>query len=156
MKMGANMNKITKFRGEYFFLSNFYPKSIIWENIQYPDSEHAYVAAKTLDINLRKYIATIGTPGKAKRFGRTLDLRPDWEQVKLYIMYSLLVRKFAYPDLRAQLVNTGDAVLIEGNDWGDRFWGVYRGEGQNWLGTLLMDVRSFYQRLTGGVLICTE
>jgi predicted NAD-dependent protein-ADP-ribosyltransferase YbiA (DUF1768 family) len=56
-------------------------------------------------------------------------------------MRQVLVRKFSHPELRAALLSTGDALLVEGNHWGDIFWGVCRGEGENWLGRLLMALR---------------
>jgi len=59
----------------------------------------------------------------------------------LEIMYLLLGLKFADPTLRSWLLATGDAILEEGNSWGDTYWGVSRGYGENWLGILLMLVR---------------
>lgn len=72
-----------------------------------------------------------------------MQLRPDWEEAKVGIMEELVRLKFtAHADLRARLLATGDAELIEGNNWNDRFWGVCRGQGQNQLGLILMKVRS--------------
>ena len=48
-------------------------------------------------------------------------------------------------DLADCLVDTGDQPLIEGNTWGDRFWGVCGGTGMNHLGRLLMEVREELQ-----------
>jgi ribA/ribD-fused uncharacterized protein len=73
--------------------------------------------------------------------------RPDWEDVKVGIMWQLLTDKFIrHENLRRQLLATGDEELVEGNTWGDRFWGVCDGEGRNMLGVLLMRVRSAMQR----------
>ena len=71
-----------------------------------------------------------------------MKLRPDWETEKISIMRALLRLKFADPALRAQLVATGVRPLVEGNRWGDRFWGVCGGNGQNMLGKLLMEIRA--------------
>lgn len=57
-------------------------------------------------------------------------------------MRDLLDLKFADPALAALLLATGDADLVEGNDWGDRFWGVCDGAGANMLGRLLMELRT--------------
>ena len=69
-------------------------------------------------------------------------LRPDWEEVKVQVMRELLYAKFSEEPLRGMLKATGDQHLEEGNNWGDTFWGVCRGRGENWLGKLLMEVRA--------------
>jgi ribA/ribD-fused uncharacterized protein len=114
-----------------------------FEGIVYPTAEHAYQAAKSLDPTVRRRIATLPTPSEARKAGRALPIRPDWETAKFTIMEAVVRDKFTRnPDLRAKLLATGDAELIEGNDWGDRVWGVYRGQGENRLGKLLMKVRA--------------
>lgn len=138
---------INRFEGAHRFLSNFYTAPVEFEGLSYPSVEHAYVAAKTLDQNERVHIAHIGTAREVKAYGRKLKLRPDWEQVKLGIMEELLRKKFAWPDLRQDLIDTGDHELIEGNWWGDKFWGVdlKTNQGKNHLGKLLMKIRSELQ-----------
>lgn len=131
---------INSFAGEYRFLSNFYPASVMFEGIIYPSVEHAYQAAKTLDLSQRDQIWSM-TAAKAKRFGRKVTLRPDWDEVKIDIMKELLVDKFQHPHLRDWLRATGTEELTEGNWWGDTFWGVCQGKGENMLGKLLMEVR---------------
>lgn len=138
--------KIDNFTGEYFFLSNFFPARVHYEGIWYPSSEHAYVAAKTLDKVLREEIANIPTAGKVKKAGRKLALRPDWETVKVSEMRRILEMKFSpfrsdIP-LRSMLDKTAGYELIEGNTWGDTFWGQCPvGNGKNMLGKLLMELR---------------
>ncbi|HKQ50267.1 MAG TPA: NADAR family protein [Phycisphaerae bacterium] len=134
---------ISSFFGEYRFLSNFWPAVVEYENITFSSVEHAYQAAKTLDMAERRRIAAIVEPGDAKRAGRALRLRPDWEQVKIGVMEDCVRYKFTHhADLREKLLATGDAELIEGNTWGDRFWGVCDGQGENHLGKILMKVRA--------------
>lgn len=136
------MNKIDCFDGEYAFLSNFYESPIEKDGIIYPTNEHFFQAMKTLDNEERKRIAAAETPGKAKRMGRSVKLRPDWEQSKFQIMKEGLALKFlCHKDLAEKLVATGDAQLIEGNWWGDTTWGVCNGVGKNHLGKLLMEIR---------------
>jgi len=136
------MRTIAAFNGEFRWLSNFWPVSITRaDGITYPSSEHAYMASKTLDMSIRREVATLKTAGDAKRFGRKIKLRADWEDVKRNEMLSVLRLKFQDPLLRIKLINTGDARLIEGNTWGDTYWGVCNGQGQNVLGQLLMLVR---------------
>lgn len=135
---------IYEFKGEYRFLSNFYPASVALDKHIYKSVEHAYQASKTLDPEQRKYVReSCPKPGDAKRYGRRVTLRPDWEKIKLDVMLELLQQKFCWPPLREKLLATGDAELREGNDWYDVYWGVSNltGKGQNHLGKMLMQVR---------------
>jgi ribA/ribD-fused uncharacterized protein len=136
--------KICWFRGEYRFLSNFYPCRIEYEGLVYPSVENAYQATKAQDAEDRTPF-TRYTPSVAKRAGRRLKLRSDWEVVRVVTMYDLLEIKFEDSDLKRQLLATGDATLIEGNTWNDRYWGAVceagQWEGANLLGHLLMCVR---------------
>ncbi len=133
---------IRRFTGEYRFLSNFFPCRITYEEITYPSTEHAYQAAKCIFRKDKHRIAEL-TAGEAKREGRKVELRPDWEEVKLQVMEDVLRLKFfGNKSLAAKLLATGDQELIEGNTWGDTFWGVCKGVGENHLGKLLMKVRN--------------
>jgi len=133
--------QIAWFRDEYAFLSNFYWSEIEYEGVLFPTVEHAFQAAKTMDIDERRKISATPAPGSAKRLGRRVKLRSDWERIKVGLMRDLLRIKFSDPDLAARLLATGSADLIEGNNWNDTFWGVCRGRGRNMLGQLLMEVR---------------
>lgn len=133
--------QINSFKDEYGFLSSFYPCMIQYEGQWYPSVEHAYQAAKTLVESEQRKIANAATPGQAKRLGQKVTLRDDWEEIKIDIMRHLVHVKFADQDLAKQLDATGDAQLVEGNYWGDTFWGVCRGVGKNVLGCILMEVR---------------
>lgn len=136
---------IDSFTGENRFLSNFWPSEVELDGMLFPTVEHAYVAAKTLDLEQRAEIATVATPGQVKRLGRKLVLRPDWEDVKLSIMEDLVRQKFQDPRLAKVLLATGDQELVEGNTWGDTFWGVCFNVGLNHLGLILMEVRDDLQ-----------
>lgn len=139
------MKIINSFSGKYAFLSNFYPSSIPYENLEYPTVEHAYQAAKSLTPKVRELIRDQLTPGKAKKLGQSIIIDPNWELHKVSTMAHLVEMKFAiHRDLRAKLIETGDAELVEGNTWGDKFWGVCDGEGRNELGKILMKLRKFY------------
>jgi len=134
-------DKISRFNNRYFFLSNFHPVRITVENVEYSSVEHAYQASKTLSLPDRIIISKLPTSGQAKRYGRSVSIRPGWDKLKVDVMLSLLRQKFSNSTLRAMLLNTGEAELIEENWWGDNFWGVYDGYGENMLGKLLMKVR---------------
>lgn len=127
--------RITSFSGEYAFLSNF------WKEWDGKTVEHFFQACKTDDDEEQYFIIGAATPGEAKRLGRKATLRPDWEEIKDNDMYVLVKDKFGNPELKAKLLATGDAELVEGNTWGDTYWGVCRGVGQNKLGQILMRVR---------------
>lgn len=124
--------RIVAFTGPYRFLSNFDERGKV---------EWRFQAAKTLDDDEAAWVLGAVSAGEAKRRGRGVTLRPDWEEIKEDIMLGLLREKFSDPTLGAMLVATYPAELIEGNDWRDPYWGVCRGHGKNRLGVLLMQVR---------------
>lgn len=145
--MESALPPIDSFEGETRWASNFWPAPVTYEDLTYPTVEHAFQAAKTLDKEERMMICCLPTPGQAKRAGGRragkIHLRADWEHIKLQVMEDLVRQKFTrYPVLAAKLLATGDRKLIEGNNWGDDFWGVPKGKpGKNHLGLILMKVR---------------
>ena len=139
---------ISLFRDKYFFLSNFYPVEIKLDGIVYPNAETAFQAQKTLDVEERRKFSMLKNPVQAKRLGRKVKLRDDWEEVKLDIMTEVVSQKFLqHPHLIEMLLQTGDEELIEGNKWGDRFWGVCKDKGENHLGKILMKIRDAYKSI---------
>lgn len=132
---------INEFRGKYYFLSNFFEAPVIWDDITYRNNEAAFQSAKVLDKDIRQTFATLD-PASAKRKGRNVQLRHDWEQVKYDIMYEICLAKFSQnEELKTKLLETEDQHLEEGNTWGDMIWGTVNGKGQNHLGKILMRVR---------------
>jgi len=133
---------IDQFRGEYNWLSNFFNCRVEFEGLTFENSEAAFQAGKCFNpIEKTKFIGLTG--GKSKRLGKKVELRPDWESVKIDVMRQVLKCKFTQnPELGEKLIATGDAELIEGNNWRDFYWGVCNGKGQNHLGKLLMEVRA--------------
>ncbi|MFD8248150.1 NADAR family protein [Nocardia sp. NPDC059691] len=139
---------IDRFRGEHEYLSNFSDYPAEYADVWFPTAEHAFAAAKTTNPRWVEQIEAAATPGEAKKLGRQLPLRPDWEQVKPAVMAEILRDKFTRdPRLRDLLVSTGDQLLIEGNDWNDDYWGrclrpgLVTPAGANMLGRTLMQVR---------------
>jgi ribA/ribD-fused uncharacterized protein len=136
---------IEYFFEDYRFLSNFWLVDIPWGELGgelvFPSTENAYQALKSLDS--RAFKAFVGmTPGQAKRAGKKAPIRGDWDDVKLRVMTRLIDIKFDIPEMAAMLESTGDAVLIEGNTWGDTFWGQSPiGNGKNHLGKIIMNKR---------------
>ena len=145
---------INSFTGQYSWLSNFSPHEAEYEGVVYQTSEHAYQAAKFLDPEARKFIASCKTPGAAKRAGSGGNLRPHWDNIRIEVMSAVLKSKFENPDnkvgdqtLKQMLMGTLDARLVEGNNYKDTFWGVCEGVGTNHLGRLLMVLREEFQRV---------
>ena len=133
--------KIDNFKGEYFFLSNFYPTKIKYNGIQYLNNEAAFQAQKCTTMEDRIKFSYLN-PSDAKKLGRRIILRNDWESVKISIMREIVFEKFKQnPHLTEKLLDTGNVYLEEGNDWGDRIWGTVNGVGRNELGKILMEVR---------------
>jgi ribA/ribD-fused uncharacterized protein len=133
---------IKGFFGDYRWLSNFHPCDVMWKGLMFKSSEAAYQAAKSLDpkewVRFSQMSASV-----SKREGRKTDIREDWDDVKVGIMTDILMDKFLRnKDLRDKLMETGEKYLEETNWWKDKFWGVYQGVGQNYLGLVLMEVRN--------------
>lgn len=141
---------IDVFDGDNSFLSNFYYAPIVYEGVRYNSTEVAYQASKTLyDSDKKKFVGL--TSPEAKRLGRKIKLRDDWESVKDQIMYEICWLKFTtHQDLKEKLLATGDEELIEGNWWGDVYWGVCNGIGKNQLGKTLMRIRAELRSPRGG------
>lgn len=140
-----NHPTISKFSGDYAFLSNFYQAPIFYMGQVYANSEAAFQAQKTFSAKEQQQftIFRMHNPAEAKKRGRTLTLRPDWDVVKVRLMYEICMCKFLQnPELRQALLETGDCILVEENTWGDSFWGTVNGRGENQLGQILMDVRA--------------
>lgn len=133
---------IDSFRGTYAFLSNFHPATVEFEGLVYPSVEHAFQAAKSLDPAQRRMVQAARTAKDAKRMGRALTLRSDWEDVKVGVMCTCVASKFSLdPTLAQALIRTAPHSLVEGNTWGDTFWGKVDGIGRNMLGRILMGAR---------------
>ena len=135
------MKTIDSFTGPYYFLSNFSRSPLQVEGAQYPTVEHAFQARKTESPTERAWVAAAKSPGEAKKRGRRVTLVAGWDGARVGVMRELLEQKFSDKVLRAELLATGDAQLVEGNYWNDRFWGVCKGTGENMLGKLLMEIR---------------
>lgn len=142
-----NHKIISRFEVNYRFLSNFSSYSVIAEGYTHRTLEHAYQSAKTDDLDEKAMVRGTATARLAKKAGQVVTLRTDWEFVRVSIMLDLVRRKFdVHSAIREQLLATGDARLIEGNTWGDVFWGMCNSKGENWLGRILMHVRGEYQK----------
>ena len=132
---------IDSFTGKFRFLSNFHERPVRMDGVTYTTAEHAYQTEKTEFPDEKILVMKCLTPGQAKRQGRENTMRRDWESIKLEVMEEVVRAKFCDSTMQTLLKNTGDSELIEGNNWGDTFWGVCKGEGRNELGKILMKIR---------------
>lgn len=138
--------EIKGFCGDYFFLSNMYPCNINWLNKNFKSVESAYQASKFFENDIIEQFTNItGYEAKALAKKYKKYIRPDWEIVKVNIKRQLIFQKFLlHDDLQSKLCNTLDRYLEETNYWGDTFFGVYNGVGENILGKILMDTRNYF------------
>lgn len=140
------VKRIEQFRGQYFFLSNFYDAPVTYLGLTYQNNEAAFQSAKVIGTKQesQRQAFTHLAPNEAKRKGRHVSLRSDWEKTKDQVMYEIVKDKFTNnPDLQEKLLATGNAILTEGNTWHDVYWGydIRQKRGQNKLGKILMRVR---------------
>ncbi|XP_031481381.1 riboflavin biosynthesis protein PYRR, chloroplastic [Nymphaea colorata] len=126
--------------GEYF----------TWSSVEHYYQAHKFWGVKDPKaIGFVEQIKSATSPEEAARIGRTMQrqcpdlVRTDWENLKIDVMYKALKHKFSiYPHLNALLLSTAGSVLVEASPH-DLFWGGGReGEGLNYLGRLLMQLRS--------------
>lgn len=138
---------VDEFVGEHKFLSNFYYSPFKFQGMIMPTGEHAFQSAKPLKMEQKLWVVDAKTPGIAKRRGRQVDIRPDWEAVKLNIMLAVVRSKFSSAEMRHMLISTKAVQLTEGNYWHDQYWGNCMCEshaytpGRNYLGKILMYIR---------------
>lgn len=152
------MARENAFRGEMAWASNMHECHIVFDDVnsnleeifpqfkfdglEYASSEHLYQSLKATNNTDKELIRTAPNAHHAKQLSRTIFARMDWDSVKVEAMRLALCLKFyQHPDLLLKLINTGNTPLVETNWWGDKFWGVCGGVGQNWLGRLLMELR---------------
>lgn len=129
------------FRDEYWFLSNFYPVEIECAGLKFKCVESAFQAYKCANIEDRKLFVNLNG-AEAKKLGRKIPIRKDWEDIKVKVMYRLVMQKFnRNPALLNKLKNT-KGIIIEDNNWNDTFWGMCNGKGRNTLGVILTAVRN--------------
>lgn len=146
------MEKITSFREEYRFLSNFYQYSFEYNGLTYPNAEAAFQAQKCSNEEDKIKYALQKNPVRAKQMGKKEpNLSKDWDEISYDIMNDILHAKFSVPELAEKLIATGDTYLEEGNHWHDNRWGkctcekCSAKEGQNHLGKILMGIRTELQ-----------
>lgn len=141
---------ISHFRKEYGWLSNMHACQIEYEGHVFKSVENAYMWAKNTDNDVWLSICLNKEPNVVKKLSKGIVMREDWNDVKLKIMYELLLLKFKQEPFKTKLKETGLENIQEGNFWNDRFWGVCLksnpNEGENHLGRLIMHIRLLIQK----------
>ena len=139
---------IDDFRGDYGFLSNFHQCPFEYKGLTYPNAEAAFQAQKCATEEAKIKYTVTKNPVVAKRMGKKEPGFPsNWDEICYDLMKDILTAKFSNPVLKAKLIATGDATLIEGNRWHDNRWGkctcdrCKNKEAKNWLGKILMEIR---------------
>jgi len=138
---------IDSFTGQYAFLSNFFQSPLVYMGMTWPTVEHLYQGLKAGN-SAAIGILDCKTPGEAKKYGRRIRLRPDWEMVKDQVMLYCIRMKFMQPGFQENLLATWPNELVEGNQWHDNYWGkcycgrcLATGIHRNMLGRILTQVR---------------
>lgn len=134
---------IKEFKNQYFFLSNFYEYPIYYNKLVFCNAEAAFQAQKVINEKDQYKFINLNA-SQARKLGKTVQLRKDWEEIKDNVMYEIVKRKFlTNKELQQKLLETKEEELVEGNWWHDTYWGVdsKTGIGQNKLGKILMKVR---------------
>jgi ribA/ribD-fused uncharacterized protein len=161
MRSAIKTGVVPEFSGEYFFLSNFYQEIFTWRAQQFFCAEQAFQYAKTWYPkkgetlrckDLGKRLIDTGNGATAKKYGREVPVDLEfWNAQRVPLMREIIHAKFSTPgsNLAGQLINTGAMLLVEGNTWGDVFWGRSRNAdgkivGLNTLGTILMEERGYW------------
>lgn len=156
--MTTDSSVINSFTGYYSFLSNFYEGPYLeFRGFRFKTGEHMFNALKTLSPNQAHFVMEAETPGEAKKRGRRVTLRDNWDDVERFkaMRYTVAAKFLGTPLGQALVDHTGDSTLIEGNTWHDNVWGDCRcgrqacqAEGQNHLGKLLMELRDDLRKWT--------
>jgi len=134
---------------EYGCFSNFAGYPIQLAGKSWRTTEHYFQAQKFIDSDHQEAIRNAKGAMVAARMGRdrSKKIKDDWEQIKVEVMTQAVRAKFTqHADLRAMLLGTGEATLVEHTS-NDAYWGDGGdGSGKNMLGQILMKIRDEFRR----------
>lgn len=145
------METIKEFQDEYRWLSNFAPVKVEYGGMVFPSTENAYQAMKGISL-AHAFKCTSCDPSVSKKLGKICELRPNFDEIKLQLMYNLNLRKYLNEKYKQLLLDTGDMNIVEGNYWHDNFWGdcycprCKNFKGENNLGIIIMKIRDIIRR----------
>jgi predicted NAD-dependent protein-ADP-ribosyltransferase YbiA (DUF1768 family) len=136
---------IDNFNEEFSFLNNSYPSEVFFEGKIYPSIFNAYQASRTVNDFFRKLLQKTQTPEKIYEIAVQITDPIDWNTKRLLIMEKLIRDKFIRNSyLKQELLNTLNRDLLNTfsiKTESNVFWGVFKNEGENHLGKILMRVR---------------
>jgi hypothetical protein len=134
--------KFYKTKDPYGFMGNFFKARFFIYGRWWNFVEAPYQAEKTSVQSERDEIWRAVKANESRLLGQKVTMRPDWDEYKRFVMKECCMAKFLqHPDLRKQLIDTGDEELMEDSpvDW---YWGCGAdGTGKNVLGKVLMEIR---------------
>lgn len=128
-------------------LSNFFYAPFELEGRVWPTVEHYYVAMKNSDPEWQERVRKTESPGRVKRMGRQVQLRDNWDTIKIIFMEKAVRAKFSQNHaLRHLLIDTGNRPLHENCE--DPWWGGGPNfpKGRDLLGKILGRVRIELQK----------
>ena len=133
---------IQGFQNEYRWLSNFWLSPFVYRGYRWPTVEHCYVAHKSEEEYFDEVAQDVMdmTAGQAKRHGKNIIMREDFDQIKLYFMHILTGLKYSQNPALAELLKATNLEYIE--ETNDTYWGVCNGKGENHLGKIIMNIRT--------------
>ena len=153
LEQGMEDETVGGFRGDWGFLSNMHPVACVYDDQEFASSEHLYQWLKVpldtqegRDWAERIRTAPHGKVAKSIAADRRCPCKVEkrgqgWEDFRLDCMEKALRAKFANPEMRRALMDSGQTTLVEYNRWNDTFWGVCGDAGRNLLGGMLMRLR---------------
>lgn len=151
-----------KFYGKNSPYSNFYYVEFEYKGYKVTSSEQAFMLEKALmfDTSMVKPILATTDPRAIKKLGRKVKNFDEkkWNKVRYDIMVDILLAKFSTEPLKAQLLSTGDELMVDASP-NDKIWGagLVIGDarlnypnyypGQNLLGKALMEARTWLRNM---------
>ncbi len=132
---------------EFYGLSNFSAFNLVWKDLVFPTSEHAYQWEKFDSVLFPKIKASIYLASSAHEAFKLAEVHKEnrflnWDDIKVPIMKNILRAKVSQHEyVIRKLLETGNRKLIE-DSWRDPYWGWGADkQGTNMLGTLWMEIR---------------
>jgi ribA/ribD-fused uncharacterized protein len=130
-----------QFRGDFKFLSNFHNSVIVLNGKEYPTAEHAFQSCRAAKAEDAEKIRLATNPVEAKKLGKEVRQRSNWNQINLDVMRKVVEAKFTQHLDLAKKLKAVQGEIIEENYWRDTFWGTFEGKGENNLGKILTQIR---------------
>ena len=139
----------------YGWLSNMSPYPIIFGGLEYRTTEALFQALRFDDKKIQEAIRLEKSPMSAKQVinnnEKSLIIQKHSKEDLMNMKMCLKLKLDQHPNLKEELINTGDAIIYEdvtsrGDKGGNLFWGAMLKDGEwvgkNALGDLWMELRN--------------